>query len=267
MTFDRTPGAGRRRHLADPHRFPHAPRLTGSLLLIIAGCTALGGLLVAVPAQVPGMALATLVGGAWLSLVLAVTLPSRAERAGEELAARIGRFRNAVNAIGDNPTRPQLQDVLTLARSLELREHEISDELAQVRASLEALTLREQIEAGRLPVVKPSGPLPPGDDCHFMAPVRFGRRKSDQFGHLLLTTGWLKYRGTLDVSVAWSEVAEVQRAGRDLIVALQDSRRLLRFCCHEVEEAARAGVIAEHLARAAREDEPAPRAPVYHAAV
>lgn len=265
MTLDQT--RARRVRLADPSRFGSMGRPTGSLFLVIAGCMALAGLLVAVPREAPGLAVATIVGGAWLSLVLAVTLPSRAERAGEELAERLGRFRDAVNSVGDSPTREQLESVLELARHLDLREQEISDELRQLRAALDALTLRDQIAAGHLPILTNAGPLPVGEDCHFMSPVRFGRRKVDQFGHLLLTSNWLKFRGALDVSVSWGEVAEVQRAGRDLIVALQDSRRLLRFCCQDVQEAARAGIIAEHLARGARQPEPEPRAPEYHAAV
>jgi hypothetical protein len=52
-----------------------------------------------------------------------------------------------------------------------------------------------------------------------------------------------------------------------VIIALQDSRRLLRFACHDLEQAARAGVIAGHLARVAREAEADSPAPVYHAAI
>ena len=66
------------------------------------------------------------------------------------------------------------------------------------------------LERGDLPAVKPPDPLAPGDTCHYMAPVRFGRRRSDQYGHLVLTGGWLKFRGTGDVSVSWSEVGSAK---------------------------------------------------------
>ena len=124
-----------------------------------------------------------------------------------------------------------------------------SDEAA---IALESSELANQLRRGDLPVVNTQDPLAPGDQCHFVTPVRFGRRRSDQYGHVLLTSGWLKFRGTLDLSVTWSEIAEVQRAAREMVVSLQDSRRLLRFSCHSEAEAARGAVIAQHLAQSAR---------------
>src|SRR3954469_20935545 len=91
--------------------------------------------------------------------------------------------------------------------------------------------LAERLLRGDLPVVRPPDPLAPGDECHFVTPVRFGRRRADQYGHLVLTSGWLKFRGTLDLSVTWSEVHDVQFTSREVIVSLQDSRRMLRFSC------------------------------------
>ncbi len=177
-----------------------------------------------------------------------MTLPSRSERAGADLARRLAQFRHDVNTVGDRPTRADLESLLVRARDLGLRDEEITEELARIRASIEAVDLAGQIAREPLPVVTSSEPLAPGDLCHFVAPVRFGRRRADQFGHLSLTSGWLKFRGALDVSVAWAEVADIQRAGRDVIVSLHDSKRVLRFSCHSESEAARAGVLAQHLA-------------------
>jgi hypothetical protein len=118
--------------------------------------------------------------------------------------------------------------------------------------ALESSELANSIRRGDLPVVNTSDSLAPGDQCHFVTPVRFGRRRSDQYGHVLLTSGWLKFRGTLDLSVTWSEIADVQRAGREMVILLQDSRRLLRFSCHSETETARGVVIAQHLAQSAR---------------
>jgi hypothetical protein len=216
-------------------------------MLLFGGSLLLGGLLAAAPGELPGIAVATMLGGAWLSLVLAMTLPSQPERAGAELARRLGQFRHEVNKIGDHPTRADLESLLALARDLAIRDDEISDELAQIRASLEAVDLACRLTHDPLPVVTSVEPLAPGDVCHFVSPVRFGRRRSDQFGHLALTSGWLKFRGTLDISVAWTEVVGVQRAGRDIIVSLHDSKRVLRFSCNAISEAARAGVLAQHL--------------------
>jgi hypothetical protein len=97
--------------------------------------------------------------------------------------------------------------------------------------------------------------------------VRFGRRRADQVGHLSLTGGWLKFRGAVDVSVAWTEVAAVQRAGCEIIILLDDSKRVLRFSCHSLEEAARASVLAQHLAGKSRADAADPAAARYHASL
>lgn len=107
------------------------------------------------------------------------------------------------------------------------------------------------LRRGELPKVKVRDSLAPGDECHFVTPVRFGRRRMDQYGHVVLTSGWLKCRGTIDVSVAWDEVGTVQRSGREMVVSLRDRRRLLRFSCHSEAEAARGSLIAEHLAQSA----------------
>ena len=117
--------------------------------------------------------------------------------------------------------------------------------------AFDASELANRIRQGDLPVVE-ADPLAPGDQCHFATAVRFGRRRADQFGHLLLTSGWLKFRGTLDLSMTWSEIANAERAGRDIVVSLQDSRRLLRFSCHSAIEAGRGALIAQQLAQNAR---------------
>jgi len=163
------------------------------------------------------------------------------------LTTRLARFRHAVNGIGDTPTQAQLEAVVALARGLDLREEEIADDLARVRASMAALTLLEEISTGRLPVVGSDSPLRSGDTCHFLGPVRCGRRRSDQLGRLQLTTAWLRFTGQVDASVAWSQVVDIQRAGTDLVVTIDGRRGTFRFTFRSVEEAARCGVIAEHL--------------------
>ena len=115
-----------------------------------------------------------------------------------------------------------------------------------------ATELTNRLRRGDVPTAKAPDPLAPGDQCHYVTPVRFGRRRNDQYGHLVMTSGWLKFRGTLDLSISWSEVSDVQRAFREVVVSLQDSRRLLRFSCHSEAEAARGVVLAQHLARSAR---------------
>lgn len=245
-----------RRRLADPARFPRVPHTSRALALVVGAALLAAVGLAAVPRQIPGAAAVTLLGAAWLAMVLAVTLPSGSEVAGVELSRRLGRFRHALNSVGDDPSRDVLMKLLVLRDELGLREDEVAEEMAQIRASLDALDLRERLARGDLPVVAGVAPLPPDDECHFMCPVRFGRRRSDQFGHLLLTSGWLRFRGALDLSVAWTEVSSVQRCGREVIVNLQDSTRALRFGCHTLEESTRGAVLADHLAQRARHEEP-----------
>jgi hypothetical protein len=253
--------------LADPERFPSQRTASRSLMVLLGSSLLLGGLLAAIPREVPAIALAIVLGGAWLSLVLAMTLPSESERAGAELARRLGQFRHALNKVGDQPTRADLESLLALAGELALREGEISGELAQIRASLEALDFAGTLAHDPLPVVTSIEPLAPGDVCHFVTPVRFGRRRSDQFGHLSLTSGWLKFRGTVDITVAWTEVAEVQRAGCDIIVSLHDSKRVLRFACNAIGEAARGGVLAHHLSALSKPSQTKSARDSYHASL
>jgi hypothetical protein len=142
--------------------------------------------------------------------------------------------------------------MLEMARELQLHEDLIGDELAEIRASLEGLDLAEQIARHGPPVVASVRPLPGNETCHFATPVRLGRRRSDQVGHLELTSGWLKFHGALDVSIVWAEIADVERAGRDIVVALSPRRRVLRFCCHAIGEGVRGAVVGKYLVNDAR---------------
>ena len=256
----------RPKRLADPHRFGVSNHPSRSVILLFGGALLLGGALTAVPREIPTLAISAVLGGAWLSLVLAMTLPSRAERAGTELTQRLGQFRHALNSVGDAPTRTDLERLVVLAERLELKDEELEDELSRIRASIDAIDLVSRLEQGDLPVVAATD-LAPGDECHFTAPVRFGRRRVDQYGHLVLTSGWLKFRGSLDVSVAWSEVGGVERAGTDLSGSRTARRRMRRCSTPAAAAAVRGGVIAQHLVRASRPDAPEERAPLYVAAM
>lgn len=255
LTSAPTPRRRRRPQVADPSRFTDVSHTSRSVVLLFGGSVMLGTLLAAVPRELPGIAIGTVLGGAWLSLVLAITLPGRAERAGAELSRRLGIFRDAVNAVGDDPSREDLEGLLARARALQLRDDEIQDELARIHAALDALTLADNLAAGHWPAVPASG-LAPDDTCRFAAPVRFGRRRADQCGQLLLTDQWLKFRGMLDVGVAWTEVSSVERSGEELIVSLTHNRRQLRFACRTVGDAACGGIVAQHLTRAAQDERP-----------
>lgn len=165
----------------------------------------------------------------------------------QEGAVRLGTFRHEVRRAGRQADRETLLRLIERARELGLRDEEILLELHEIRVALEALDFAERLTLDGLPVVPSVDPLPPGEQCHFAIPVRFGRRRSDQIGHVELTSSWLRFHGALDMSVVWSEVSSVEREGRDIIVSLLDSRRVLRFCCHSAEEAARGASVGRHL--------------------
>lgn len=150
--------------------------------------------------------------------------------------------------------------MLEVARELQLHEDAISDELTEIRASLDGLDLADHLARNGPPIVASDRPLPRDEWCHFVTAVRFGRRRADQIGHMELTSGWLKFHGALDVSIVWAEIAHVERLGRDILVSLVDSRRVLRFCCHTIGEAVRGAAVANYLVNAARTTEAQTRA-------
>jgi hypothetical protein len=84
------------------------------------------------------------------------------------------------------------------------------------------------------------------DRSHLTLPVRFGRRRTDQVGHLVFATAWLQFRGTVDMSVPWSEVSRVEHEDAALVVSLHGTQRTLRFSCQSHEDAVRCTVMATH---------------------
>jgi hypothetical protein len=121
----------------------------------------------------------------------------------------------------------------------------------QKQYELERGVVHGYIHQDVLPVVEDVKGLSPGDVCHYAAPVRFGRRRADQFGHLLLTSTCLRFRGAMDVSIAWTEVTSVHRMNHEIVVSLHESRRELRFWCDSLHEADDGVVIGTHLRLAA----------------
>lgn len=164
-----------------------------------------------------------------------------------EGTARLGTFRHEVRRAGRQSDRSTLLGLIERARELGLRDEDIRSELTEIRVALDALDLADRFALEGLPIVPSVDRLPAGEHCHFATPVRFGRRRADQIGHVELTSSWLKFHGALDMNVVWSEVARVEREGRDILVSLLESRRVLRFCCHSAEEAARGTSVARCL--------------------
>jgi hypothetical protein len=92
------------------------------------------------------------------------------------------------------------------------------------------------------------------DDAHLLLPVRFGRRRTDQVGHLAFGSQALSFTGTIELSIPWTNVSRVRPDENRLIVSLHDSRRLLCFCCQGADDAARGAVVASHLATLAQSE-------------
>lgn len=164
------------------------------------------------------------------------------------------RFANSTRTISsraelayDNPSRQQLEQVFDRVKKLGFKEEDLAPELAPLRGCLDALDIQDRIGMGMLPIISERvDGLSPNDACHFAAPVRFGRRLADQFGHLLFTSSWIRFRGAMDMSITWTEVCDVQRDRREIVVSLLQSRRTLRFWCHTYSEAAVGVIIGEH---------------------
>lgn len=164
-----------------------------------------------------------------------------------DIASRLARLREELRLAGPSPSRSDLERLLTAARELSLRNANLAQEVEEIRATLEAVDLAAQIADRGLPIVDTLEPLPSDERCHFVTPVRFGRRRNDQWGHLELTNRRVRFHGVLDLSVVWTEVGSVERTGRIIVVALIEGGRVLRFCCHAISEAARAEVVARQL--------------------
>ena len=165
-----------------------------------------------------------------------------------ERAARLRAFRQELRAAERQPDRAALLQLMERVRELGLHDGDILMELREIQAALEAVDYDDRLSIEGLPIVPSVDRQPPGEHCHFATPVRFGRRESDQLGHLEFTSVWLRFHGALDLSVVWSEVAAVEREGRGILMSLVESRRQLHFCCESTAEAARGVVIARRLA-------------------
>lgn len=101
-----------------------------------------------------------------------------------------------------------------------------------------------------------------GDDSsHLTIPVRFGRRKTDQVGHLAFTNRSLLFHGTVDMRISWSEVSRLDHSANDVTVSFHGTQRTMRFCCQSEEEARQASVLGARLAAIAGAD------PCQHAGV
>lgn len=208
----------------------------------------------AVPAAAGGL---SLVNGQ-IQYVPARALTSEPTRTPDaDFASRLDRFRRELRALGHQPSRSDVERLQLLASELNFRDEEIRDELAEIRAASETIDFADRLAREGLPIVESLERLQPHERSHFVTPVRFGRRRSDQCGHLELTSDRLRFHGALDVSVVWSEIAAVERAGHEIVVSLANSRRVLRFSCYAATEAARGALLVRHLtsADAAREGE------------
>jgi hypothetical protein len=163
-------------------------------------------------------------------------------------AARLDRLRLELRTTSAARSRADIERLLAMAHHVDQRDSDLKTEIEELRAELEQLRLSDDISREGVPIVDPVEPLPAGERCHFVTPVRFGRRRTDQSGRLELTSERLRFLGALDIGVAWTEVSAVSRDGRTIVIALMDSPRVLRFCCESTRESARGSTISARLA-------------------
>lgn len=93
----------------------------------------------------------------------------------------------------------------------------------------------------------PACPTASAGEPAFACAVRFGRRKSDPFGHLVLTAAAVHFHGGQDLEVPWRQVAGVAHIHASVVISLHHTRRTLHFCCRDAAEAARGATIAQQL--------------------
>ncbi len=79
------------------------------------------------------------------------------------------------------------------------------------------------------------------------APVRCGRRRHDEVGHLELTNLRLRIHAATDINIAWNDVAGIEYADRDMVVSIRDRRQKYRFCFHTSGEANQVTLLARTL--------------------
>ena len=94
----------------------------------------------------------------------------------------------------------------------------------------------------------------PDAECHFIAPVRFGRRKTDQVGHLVLSDTGIAFHGSVDLAVPWSDTLRVEHRDVHIVIVLKGRAKTLRFCCQTADDARRGAAIADHLAALAQSE-------------
>jgi hypothetical protein len=104
-----------------------------------------------------------------------------------------------------------------------------------------------QIQYG-LPLPLTSIPSPPSSEVAcFTAPVRCGRRRHDEIGHIELTNHRLRFHGTKDINIAWADVATIDRVEREMVISLRERRRQFRFRFHTSDEALHGTELARQL--------------------
>ena len=104
---------------------------------------------------------------------------------------RLGQFRHAVNAAGDQPSRDELEQLLTLAHELGLHDREVADELGRIHAAIGALDLTARSDAEIDALITHDATdgtvLPPAAAPYFRAErYRFSNRQRLDKGYAVL---------------------------------------------------------------------------------
>jgi hypothetical protein len=165
---------------ACPTRFRRMlPFLAASLILLALS-------LVGIPQEGAALGAPIGIGGAWLSLVLAI--PSHPGVLGCSVLCH-----DVSPNFGNSSTRWEMRRRERISRLSARRSRvgfarfEMAAAVARIRAAVDALNLREQLAQGYLPLVIGIEGVGPGDRCRYASPARCGHRRADEIGDLLLT--------------------------------------------------------------------------------
>jgi hypothetical protein len=116
------------------------------------------------------------------------------------------------------------------------------------------VTLDEDLQAARLPLVDTTHRVVGTDACHYSAPVSMPEDSAQPSGRLLLTATRAVFVGGAKLTaVPWHMAARAIHGGRDVLLVRADGTAAYRFRCNSYADALCGAAIARHLITEARD--------------
>jgi hypothetical protein len=203
------------------------------------------------------------VARAWLkALTQRLRGGDRESGAQRDARSRAKAFRAEVRQAIDAGDRAALEALFRKPVESGIPEEDVELELEAVHGALDALTLRDAVQRGGLPVVEHQHKALGGDRCHYVASVFLANDGSDRTGRLFLTNRRLLFLASPLLSLSWGSIASVEAEHRDLVVASTARGVLYRFRCNSFSDARCGEVIARALKNGNRAADAASQATV-----